>query len=55
MERQITESNLRLRIEHLFKEPFVIITFPQLDVHLDSQKLIEIHMVKPEDNGGIND
>lgn len=55
MERRIIESDLRLRIEHLFKEAGIIIAFPQGDVHLDIQKPIEIRMLNSENNGGIYD
>lgn len=55
MERQIIKSDLRLRIEQLFKHAGIVIAFPQRDVHLDSQKPIEVRMLKSEDNGGTYD
>jgi small-conductance mechanosensitive channel len=55
MERRIIESDLRLRIEQLFKNAVIVIGFFQRDVHLDSQKPIEIRMFKSKDNGGIYD
>jgi small-conductance mechanosensitive channel len=55
MERRITESDLRFRIEQWFKNAVIVIGFCQRDVHLDSQKPIEIRILNSEDNGGIND
>lgn len=55
MERRIIKSDLRLRIEQLFKDAGIVIAFPQRDVHLDSQKPIEVRMLKSEDNGGTYD
>jgi len=55
MERRIIKSDLRLRIEQLFKDAGIVIAFPQRDVHLDSQKPIEVRMLNSENNGGIYD
>jgi len=55
MERRIIKSDLRLRIEHLFKEAGIVIAFPQRDVHLDSQKPIEVRMLNSKNDGGIYD
>ncbi|MGD2150892.1 MAG: mechanosensitive ion channel [Desulfobacterales bacterium] len=48
MDRRIIESEIRFRIDELFREAGIVIAFPQRDVHLDVQKPIKFHMVKDE-------
>jgi len=45
MDRRRTESELRFRIDALFREAGLVIAFPQRDVHLDSASPIEVRMV----------
>ncbi len=40
------QSDLRYRIEHLFKEADISIAFPQRDLHLDTVRPLEVRMVK---------
>jgi small-conductance mechanosensitive channel len=53
MDRRIIESDLRYRIDGLFKEAGIVIAFPQRDVHLDTAKPLEVFVKKavvvPED------
>jgi small-conductance mechanosensitive channel len=51
MDRRIIESEIRFRIDELFREAGIVIAFPQRDVHLDIQKPLKFHMVK---DGGIS-
>lgn len=45
MERRIVESELRHRIDDLFREAGVVIAFPQRDVHLDAARPLEVHVL----------
>ena len=47
---RIIRSNVRFRIEELFREADITIAFPQRDTHLDTLKPLEIRMV-PGDGG----
>jgi len=42
IERRLIESSVRFRIDDLFREADIIIAFPQRDVHLDTQKPLEL-------------
>ncbi|MGB2930633.1 MAG: mechanosensitive ion channel domain-containing protein [Desulfobacterales bacterium] len=53
MDRRIIESDIRFRIDELFREAGIVIAFPQRDVHLDTQKPLEFRLVKDEDVSGI--
>jgi small-conductance mechanosensitive channel len=53
MDRRIIESEIRFRIDELFREAGIVIAFPQRDVHLDIQKPLKFHMVKDGDISGI--
>ena len=46
MDRIITESELRFRIDALCRELDVVIAFPQRDIHIDADKPLEIHLIK---------
>jgi potassium efflux system protein len=52
MDRRIIESDIRFRIDELFREAGIVIAFPQRDVHLDAQKPLEFRIVKDEDVSG---
>jgi small-conductance mechanosensitive channel len=43
--RQV-ESDIRFRIDELFRENHLVIAFPQRDVHLDTHKPLEIRINK---------
>ena len=42
IERRLIESSVRFRIDDLFREAGIVIAFPQRDVHLDTQKPLEL-------------
>jgi potassium-dependent mechanosensitive channel len=46
MDRRIIESDIRFRIDELFREAEIVIAFPQRDVHLDTYKPLEFRLVK---------
>ena len=43
---QLIESDVRFSIDELFHEHKITIAFPQRDVHLDTLKPLQVHMVK---------
>ena len=45
MERLMIESAIRFRIDDLFREAGIVIAFPQRDVHLDTQRPLELRIV----------
>ena len=45
-QRLITESDIRFRIDDLFREAGIVIAFPQRDVHLDASKPLEIKIFR---------
>ncbi len=51
MDRLRVESELRFRIDDLFREAGIVIAFPQRDVHLDAAAPLEIRLVG-KSNGG---
>jgi small-conductance mechanosensitive channel len=53
MDRRIIESDIRFRIDELFREAEIVIAFPQRDVHLDVQKPLEFRMVKDKGVSGL--
>ena len=46
IQRRVIESSLRFRIDDLFREAGIVIAFPQMDVHLDSQKPFELRIME---------
>lgn len=46
MQAQIVASDLRFRIDHLFREAGITIAFPQRDVHLDSLSPVDVRLVR---------
>lgn len=46
MDRRIIESDIRFRIDSLFREASIVIAFPQRDVHLDTKQPIEVQLLK---------
>lgn len=51
MVRRRIESDLRYRIDELFREHGIVIAFPQRDVHLDTTKPLEVTVRKEKDTG----
>jgi potassium efflux system protein len=49
IERLIIESNIRFRIDDLFREAGIVIAFPQRDVHLDASKPLELKILRGEE------
>ena len=49
MDRRIIESDIRFRIDELFREAGIVIAFPQRDVHLDTHKPLEFRIVNAGD------
>ena len=45
VDREKVESDIRYRIDSLFRDAGITIAFPQRDVHLDSLSPIEVKMV----------
>jgi small-conductance mechanosensitive channel len=48
IERRKIESSVRFRIDELFRESGLVIAFPQRDVHLDTQKPLELRIIDKE-------
>jgi small-conductance mechanosensitive channel len=48
MEQRIIESDLRFHVDALFREAGIVIAFPQRDVHLDTQRPLELRIVDAE-------
>jgi small-conductance mechanosensitive channel len=49
LERRLIESDVRFRIDELFREAGIVIAFPQRDVHLDTQRPLELKILRPDD------
>lgn len=45
MDRRLIESDIRYRIDALFREAGIVIAFPQRDVHLDAAKPLEVRLL----------
>jgi small-conductance mechanosensitive channel len=45
MDRRRIESDIRFRIDSLFREAGIVIAFPQRDVHLDTVRPLEVRLV----------
>jgi small-conductance mechanosensitive channel len=46
MDGRVVMSDIRYRIEALFKEAGIIIAYPQRDIHVDSIAPVEVHLVR---------
>ena len=51
MDRRIIESDIRFRIDTLFREANIVIAFPQRDVHLHSQRPVEVRVLQEQVDG----
>jgi len=47
-ERNRVESDVRFRIDHLFRDARIVIAFPQQDVHLDVTRPLDIHVINDD-------
>lgn len=45
LERRLIESDVRFRIDELFREASIVIAFPQRDVHFDAKDAIQVRVV----------
>ncbi len=45
IERRLIESSVRFCIDELFREAGIVIAFPQRDVHLDTQRPLEVRLL----------
>lgn len=52
LDRRRVESDIRYRIDSLFREAGLVIAFPQRDVHLDNIKPLEIKLLDPNQPAG---
>jgi small-conductance mechanosensitive channel len=48
MDRRKVESDVRYRMDKLFREAGIEIAFPQRDVHLDTNSPLEVRFTPPE-------
>jgi small-conductance mechanosensitive channel len=46
MDRRVIESDVRHRIDHLYREAGIVIAFPQRDVHLDAAQPLEVRIAE---------
>jgi len=49
IERKYIESSVRFRVDDLFRQAGIVIAFPQRDVHLDTQKPLELRILDSKD------
>ncbi len=45
LERRIIESNIRFKIDELFRKADIVIAFPQRDIHLYPKKPIDVNIL----------
>ena len=45
IERRLIESSVRFRVDALFREAGIVIAFPQRDIHLDTQRPLELRIM----------
>jgi small-conductance mechanosensitive channel len=55
LDRRRLESEIRYRIDHLFRESSITIAFPQRDVHLDSTRPVQVQMVSSNGEAGASE
>jgi small-conductance mechanosensitive channel len=48
IERWVVESDIRFRIDALFREAGIVIAFPQRDTHLDTQRPLEVRLLNSD-------
>ncbi len=48
MDRRKTLSDLRYRVDELFREADITIAFPQRDIHVDTLKPLDIRVLKDD-------
>lgn len=54
-ERRRIESDLRFMIDQNFREAGICIAFPQRDLHLDTQRPLEVRMLPVEEKPGVEE
>lgn len=55
MARHIIESEIRFRIDELFREAGLVIAFPQRDIHFDAAAPIQVRLINGRDEAGAED
>ena len=45
IERRIIESDIRFKIDEIFRASDIVIAFPQRDIHLDTQQPLELRLL----------
>ena len=55
MDRRLIQSDVRSRIDSLFREAAIVVAFPQRDVHLDANKPIPVQIVEQNESAGNRD
>jgi small-conductance mechanosensitive channel len=55
MDVKVICSDVRFRIDKLFREGGIVIAFPQRDVHLDTAGLLEVRLRGPEEDDSADD
>ena len=48
MDRKMIESDIRYRIDALFREAGVVIAFPQRDLHIDTLRPVEVRVLSDQ-------
>ncbi len=48
MDRRVIESDIRYRIDELFRSAGIVMAYPQRDVHLDTVRPLEVRMVEKQ-------
>jgi small-conductance mechanosensitive channel len=54
IERRLIESSIRFRIDALFREADITIAFPQLDVHLDTRRHLDLRLANADEMPQLN-
>ena len=50
IERRLIESEVRFRIDEIFREAEIVIAFPQRDIHIDTMRPLEMRLVESKDS-----
>ncbi|MCH8150189.1 MAG: hypothetical protein IH987_19795 [Planctomycetes bacterium] len=45
MDRRMVESDIRYRVDTLFREAGIVIAYPQRDIHFDAVKPVEVRLL----------
>jgi small-conductance mechanosensitive channel len=53
MDRLQIESDIRFRIDHLFREAGIVIAFPQRDLHFDTDRPLSVQLLPSQGTGSV--